>query len=240
MKNIAAIIVKELNTYFVSPIAYIAIIIFIAFSGFLFTNTFFRVIQNQYPATDAVIYAVMNMGFTLLLFAPAITMRLFAEEKRSGTIELLMTLPVKDTEVVLGKFFASMVLLLIVLGLTWLFPLLVIIHGNPDIGPIFSGYLGLILFGAASLSVGILISSTTRNQIVSILVTLVILLLLWVVGLFYRTGIIGDILSYISFLENLEGFSRGVVSVKHIVYYLSFIGICLFLTVKSVESAKWR
>ncbi len=240
MKNIAAIIMKELNTYFVSPIAYIAIIIFIAFSGFLFTSTFFRVIQNQFPATDAVIYAVMNMGFTLLLFAPAITMRLFAEEKRSGTIELLMTSPVKDTEVVLGKFFASMVLLLIVLGLTWLFPLLVIIHGNPDIGPIFSGYFGLILFGAASLSVGILISSTTRNQIVSILVTLVILLLLWVVGLFYRTGIIGDILQYISFLGNLEGFSRGVVSVKRVVYYLSFIGICLFLTVKSVESAKWR
>ena len=182
-----------------------------------------------------------NMSVILLFFTPAMTMRLFAEEKKSGTIELLMTSPVKDTEVVLGKFLASLALLLIMLVFTGVFPLLTAPFGEQDIGPIISGYLGLLLLGCAFLSVGVMISSMTKNQIVAALTSFGILLTLWVIGLLAnRGGKISNFLSYLSLTGHFEDFSRGTVALKHAVYYLSFTLVCLFFTVKSVESSKWR
>jgi len=241
MKNIGAIFLKELHNYFVSAIAYIVIIGFVAISGFFFT-----IALNRYSfSQDSVEYVTSilfgNMSMMLLFITPLLTMRLFAEEKKSGTIELLMTAPVRDTEVVIGKFLAGWSLLVGMLLLTFLFPLLMTRYGNPDFGPIFSSYLGLVLLGSCFLSLGIMISSMTKNQIVAAFVSFGILLFLWVIGFISnQTGIWGDIFGYISLIEHFEYFTRGVVGLKHVIYYLSFIAVCLFLTVKSVESAKWR
>lgn len=241
MRNIAAIITKELYTYFVSPIAYFVFFVFTAVSGFLFSVILLNFSFNSESSSLVMQYLFGNMSVILLFFTPALTMKLFAEERKSGTIELLLTSPVTDTEVVLGKFLASLALLLIMLLLTLLFPILITPFGNPDIGPIISGYLGLILLGAAFLSLGVMISSMSKNQIVSALTSFGILLSLWVIGLLSnRGGKIGNLLGYLSLTEHFEDFSRGVVSLKHIVYYLSFTIACLFATVKSVESSKWR
>ena len=241
MKNIIAILIKELYTYFVSPIAYFVIIIFIVASGLLFSGILlsFSAYQQSGPVVMQVLFN--NMSVILLFFTPAMTMRLFAEEKKSGTIELLMTSPIKDTEVVFGKFLASFALLLIMLILTLIFPLLVTPFGEQDIGPIVSGYLGLLLLGCAFLSVGVMVSSMTKNQIVAALTSFGILLSLWVIGLLSnRGGKLSDFLRYLSLTEHFEDFSRGTVALKHAVYYLTFTIVCLFCTVKSVESSKWR
>lgn len=241
MKNIAAIFTREFTNYFVSVIAYIVLIVFISVSGFIFTIVLISGSQNQGESGFIIDVLFGNMSVTLLFLMPLLTMRLFAEEKRSGTIELLMTSPVKDSEVVIGKFLASLALLLMMLVPTLIFPLQVTQFGNPDFGPIWSGYLGLVLLGASFLAVGIMVSSMTKNQIVAASSSWGLLLLLWIIGfLSNRAGRLGDIFGYLSLIEHFQDFTRGVIAIKHLVYYLSFILVCLFLTVKSIESAKWR
>ena len=241
MKNIAAILTKELYTYFVSPIAYFVFFIFMAVSGFLFSAMFFYASANQQSSGFVMEILVGNMSVILLFLAPAMTMKLFAEERKSGTIELLLTSPITDVEIVLGKFLASYTLLFIMLLLTLLFPMLITPFGDLDIGPIASGYLGLLLVGSAFLSLGTLISSMSKNQIVAALTSFGILLFLWVVGsLSNRGGKLGELFGYLSLIEHFEDFALGMVSLKHATYYLSFTTVCLFATVKSVESSKWR
>jgi len=182
-----------------------------------------------------------NISVILLFFTPALTMKLFAEERKTGTIELLLTSPLKDTEVVLGKFLASWLLFGMMLLLTGLFPILLTRFGDPDFGPISSGYLGLILLGSAFLALGVMVSSMTKNQIVAALTSFGLLLSLWVIGfLSNRGGVLGKVFGYLSLTAHFEDFSRGTISLKHTVYYLSFTFVCLFLTVKAVESSKWR
>ena len=241
MKNIVAIFTREFTNYFVSVIAYIVLIVFISVSGFIFHIVLGNGCHNQTSPGFVIDVLFGNMSVTLLFLMPLLTMRLFAEEKRSGTIELLMTAPVKDTEVVIGKFLAGFALLLMMLIPTLIFPVLVTQFGNPDFGPIWSGYLGLVLLGTSFLAVGIMVSSMTKNQIVAASASWGILLLLWIIGfLSNRAGRLGDIFGYISLFEHFQDFARGVIGIKHLVYYFSFILVCLFLTVKSVESAKWR
>ena len=168
-------------------------------------------------------------------------MRLFAEEKRSGTIELLRTSPVKDIEIVLGKFCASFVLYLTMLATTLVYPFLILPFGKVDIGQIISAYTGMVLLGATFLSFGLMISSMTRNQIVSALTSFGILLVFWIIGSFAdRAGSLSRFFKYLSLIEHLNDFTRGVIVVKDVVYYLSFTFICVFFTIKSVESAKWK
>ncbi|MDE0299531.1 MAG: ABC transporter permease [Candidatus Poribacteria bacterium] len=241
MKNIISICGKELYTYFVSPIAYFVFFVFMAVVGFLFTAIFF--FQSGSDGSSAVVMQVVfgNISIILLFFTPALTMKLFAEERKSGTIELLLTSPVTDTEVVIGKFLASLSMLLTMLFLTLLFPLLVLSFGDLDAGPIFSGYLGLVLLGSCFLSLGLMLSSMSKNQVVAALTSFGLLLTLWVIGFMSdRGGKLGEILAYLSLTEHFEDFARGVVSLNHAVYYLSFTTVCLFATVKSIESSKWR
>ena len=241
MKNFTAIAAKELYTYFVSPVAYFVLFIFMAVSGFFFSWILLTRSVNSAPSALVMESVFGIISFLLLFFAPAMTMKLFAEERKSGTIELLLTSPITDVEVVLGKFLAGWTLLMIMLLLTLLFPLLITPFGASDIGPIISGYLGLLLLGSAFISLGVMISSMSKNQIVSALTSFGILLFLWVVGsLSNRWGGLGDLLAYLSLTEHFQDFARGVVSLKHAVYYLSFTTVCLFITVKSVESSKWR
>ena len=241
MKNIIAICTKELYTYFVSPIAYFVFFVFIAVTGFLFCAILFSLSGADGASAVVMEFVFGNISIILLFFTPALTMKLFAEERKSGTIELLLTSPVTDMEVVLGKFLASWSLLFIMLLLTLLFPILVIPFGQLDIGPIVSGYLGLLLLGSCFLSLGLMISSMSKNQVVSALTSFGLLLTLWVIGLLStRGGKVGDLLGYLSLIAHFKDFARGVLSLKHAVYYLSFTIVCLFATVKSIESSKWR
>ena len=241
MKNILAVCTKELYTYFVSPIAYFVCFVFIAISGFLFSSIL--ITYSSQGGTGAAVMGTLfgNMAIILLFFTPVLTMKLFAEERKSGTIELLLTSPITDGQVVLGKFFASISLMLIMLGLTLLFPFLTQRFGHLDVGILLSGYLGVILISAAFLALGLLMSSMCKNQLVAALTSFGILITLWVIGtLSTRGGAITNFLSYLSLSEHYRNFARGVIPLKDVVYYISFTSVCLFATFKSIESSKWR
>ena len=242
MKNTPTIAAKEIYTYFVSPIAYFVLVIFSGLSGFFFYAILQRAIVRQ-ELSPAVIQVLFRnyISVTLLFFAPAVTMRLFAEEKRSGTIELLRTSPVKDIEIVLGKFCASLILYLAMLATTLFYPFLILPFGKVDIGQMVSTYIGMILLGSAFLSFGLMVSSMTRNQIVSALTSFGVLLLFWIISSFAdRTGSLNRFFKYLSLTEHLNDFTRGVIVIKDIIYYSSFTLICIFLTIKSIESEKWK
>lgn len=241
MKNILAVCTKELYTYFVSPIAYFVCFVFSALSGFLFSVTLILTSERGGLSSIVIQTLLSQMAFILLFFTPVLTMKLFAEERKSGTIELLLTSPISDSQVVIGKYFASMVLLSIMLTLTLLYPILILFFGILDIGLILSGYLGLVLISSCFISLGLLMSSMSRNQIVAALASFGLILVLWIVGIFSNhPGTIAKILSYLSFHVHFTEFSRGIIVLKDVVFYLSFTSVCLFATVKSIESSKWR
>lgn len=241
MKNIFAVCNKELYTYFVSPIAYFVCFVFTAISGYLF-QIFLIVSTTNNGYGNGVMQSTFGIMATILLFfTPVLTMKLFAEERKSGTIELLLTSPITDSQVVLGKYLASWILLIIMLGLTLIFPFLTQRFGPLDIGLVFSGYFGLVLLGSCFLAFGSLMSSMSKNQIVAALTSFGFLLMLWVIGtVSERAGTIGNFLKYLSFSEHFNDFPRGAILIKDIVYYISFTCVCLFATFKSVESSKWR
>ena len=171
-----------------------------------------------------------------------LTMRLFAEEKKNGTIELLFTYPLRDIEILLGKFFAAMVVYLTPVVITLAYIAFVGTMADLAIGPILAGYLGLVLMGATFISLGVLISSTTENQIIAVIITFGLLLLLWVVGWAanFTSPLFGKILNELSLVRHFEGFSKGVINIKDVVFYLSFIFFCLFITGRVLESKRWR
>jgi len=253
MRNVLAIAGKELRGYFASPIAYIVIGAFALLFGYFFYAgvAFFNrqsmqmamgmggsMNINQMLITPVFINATVMMLFLL----PAITMRTYAEEKRSGTIELLLTSPITDTEIILGKFLGAMGLYASMLAVTLIHIVLLFWFGNPEWKPIASAYLGLLLMGGCFVSVGLLISSLTKNQIVAGVVTFAVFLMLWVInwiGVFVGPTA-QAILSHLSITDHFDDFSRGVIDTKHLVYYVSFISLGLFLTAKSVDSERWR
>ncbi len=258
MRNIAAIFHKELKTYFTSPIAYVLAAVFLVITGYFFygmTVTFsneclyYMQYASRYggmPALNLNQQVIRGMfgliSFISLFIIPMLTMRLYAEEKRSGTMELLMTSPVRITETLLGKFFACFSLYAVIIGLTVLYQIILGVYGHPDWGPVLSGYLGTLLMGAAFIAVGIFASSVTESQIIAVVLGFGALLLFWVIGsasIFTRPGA-GKIFSYLSILTHMLPFQKGVIDTQHILFYLSFIGFFLFLTVKVVESQRWR
>ncbi len=246
---------KEMLLYFTSPVAYVVFTFFLLILGYFFYSIFafynltsMQAAMNPAFARDLnIIDAVMrplfsNTGIILLFFMPMLTMRLFAEEKRSGTIELLLTFPVRDSEVLLGKFAAAMGLFLMLLGFTALYPGIVGYFARAEWGPLLSGYLGLVLLGGAFLAVGVLISSLTENQIVAGFATFGVLLGFWVIG--WSADLVGGgwrtLFQYLSILEHLDNFGKGVIDTRDVVYYLSVIVLALFLTMRSLESKRWR
>ena len=239
MRNIIAIARRELNAYFTSPIAYVAIAVYLVAMGIIFS------LILHYSREATMRYTLSN-GFTiffLIVATVAFTMRLLAEEQRSGTIELLLTSPVRDWEVVVGKFLACVLLICVMLALTLYYPfLLFIFQGNPDIGPIISGYLGLFLLGASAASIGVFSSSLTKNQVVALIVGVVICLVLWFTQ--YLADVTSppmqDFFAYLSILQHYPDFSRGIIDTKDVVYYLSLILASLFLATRSLETRRWR
>jgi ABC-2 type transport system permease protein len=185
---------------------------------------------------------LQNASVIILFIMPMITMRTYSEEKRSGTIELLLTSPVSDLEIILGKFFGALGLYVAMLAVTLLYIAILFVYGNPEWRPLVAAYFGLLLMGGAFLSIGMLISSTTANQIVAGVVTFVVFLMLWIIGWFADSAgpTIGPITSYLSITEHFDDFAKGIIDTKHVIYYLSLITFGLFLTSKSVDTERWR
>jgi ABC-2 type transport system permease protein len=246
---------KELRLYFTSPVAWVVITIFLLIGGYFFYSifAFFTLASMQSamnPAmgrdlnvTDSVMRPLFsNISVILLLLMPLVTMRLFAEERRSGTIELLLTYPVRDGAVLAAKYLAALALYAIMIGLTALYPGIVMYFARLEWGPVLTGYLGLLLMGAAFIAVGVFASSLTENQIVAAIVTFGVLLIFWILGWSadYAGGTTGRVLQFLSILEHNESFSRGVLDTKDILYYLNFTVLALFLTLRSLEARRWR
>ena len=253
MSNVLTIAQKELKSYFASPIAYIIIGFFaLVFGWFYFVSlTFFMQASMQMGMpgqgqvninTMAIRPLLQNVSVVALFVLPLITMRTYAEEKRSGTIELLLTSPLTDTQIILGKFFGALGLYALMLAVTLIHIAILFIYGNPEWKPIVSGYLGLLLMGASFLSIGLLISSLTKNQIVAGMVTFAVLLLMWTLSWMADSAgpTMQKVLMALSITDHFDDFSKGVIALNHIVYYLSFITFGLFLTAKSVDSERWR
>jgi ABC-2 type transport system permease protein len=237
---------KELRSYLTSPMAYIVVCIFLLLSGLFFvmylTNTNFNDTSLQGFIDPLSVFGVQTGGnVLLLLFAVVLTMRTLAEEKKLGTWELLLTSPVRDSDVVLGKFLGSMGILITMLVLTLLYPLLLVIFGDPDMGPIWTSYLGLFLLGSTALSVGIFASSLTSNQIVAAVVSGVILFGLWVMGFIagYVPEALQEVLNYMSISYHSAGFEAGVIDTRDIVYYLSITAMFLYFSIRSLEASRW-
>ena len=237
MRVSLAIAWKEIQAYFTSPIGYIVAFVFLALTGFLFV----RSITGSLPQASVEGYLGPS-AFILMLLAPAMTMGLLAEEQKLGTIELLLTAPVKDWEVVLGKFVASLSFFVATIALTLFYVLLLFAYGNPDSGPVWSGYLGIILYGATALSVGLMASSLTSNQIVAVVMGFGILLILSLIDIASDLvgGLASTILEELGLRAHLDDFTLGIIDTSDIVYYLSVTAVFLFLTVRSLESRRWR
>lgn len=238
MRNILAIAWKEIRTYFTTPTAYIVAMVFLAITGYFFVAS---IGGPGLPQAQVQGY-LRASTFVLILFAPGLTMRLLAEEQKLGTFELLLTSPIRDWEVVLGKFLASLVFFTATLAVTLFYLLLLSVYGNPDTGPVFTSYLGFLLYGAMALAVGLLASSFTSNQIVAAVVGFGILLLLFfsdsAVGAV--SGVTATVLREVSMRSHYDDFLRGIINTSDVVYYVSMIVLFLFLTVRSLETRRWR
>jgi ABC-2 type transport system permease protein len=255
MNNMLAIAHKELRSYFASPIAYIVIGFFALLFGWFYIGILdWFVRQGMQGAMgmggpsslnvnqQMIRPLILNITVVFLFLLPLITMRTYAEEKRSGTIELLLTSPLTDLQIVLGKFLGAFALYAVMVALTLIHFGLLFAFGQPEWKPLATAYLGLLLFGGCFIAVGLFISSLTRNQIVAGAATFGVFLLLWVVDwLGESMGPTGQaILKYLSMTDHLDDFVKGVIDTKHLVYYVSFIAFGLFLTVRSVDTERWR
>lgn len=252
VRNILAIADKELRSYFASPIAYVIIGLFaLLFGWFFYAFLNFFVEESQRAmmgggavnVNDRMIRGVLQNAAVIILFVmPMITMRTYSEEKRSGTIELLLTSPLTDVQIILGKFLGAMGLFTAMLLVTSIDIAILFRLGNPEWKPVLTGYLGLLLMGGCFVSIGLLISSLTKNQIVAGFMTFAVFLMLWVINWLGESSgpTARAILAFLSITDHLDDFTRGIIDTKHIVYYLSFITFGLFLTAKSVDSERWR
>jgi ABC-2 type transport system permease protein len=199
--------------------------------------------QQPQNVNDAIIKPLLGFASTIALFLiPMITMRTFAEEKRSGTIELLMTSPVRDIDIILGKWLGALLLYLCVLAMSMINVAMLFAWGKPDLKPVLVAYFGLILQGACLLAIGVFISTTTRNQIVAGGVTFFVCLLLWLLSWFtaFDSSATAQVVNYLSIVTHFENFSKGVIDTKDMVFYLSMIFFCLFMTHRAFESLRWR
>ena len=237
MRTAQAVAWKEIQIYFSSPVAYIVGMVFMVMTGVFFVKD----LSDPFPEASLSSF-LDGATIILILLAPALTMRLLAEEQKLGTIELLLTSPVRDWEVIIGKYLASLVILLAMIALTLYYVVLLFAYADPDPGPIYSAYLGLILYGAAALSIGLLTSTLTSNQIIAAVVGMGILLVLYFAD--FASGVTGGVWSTIieevGIRSHFDDFDRGVIDTKHIVYYVSIILVFLFLSIRALESRRWR
>jgi ABC-2 type transport system permease protein len=185
---------------------------------------------------------LQNVTVIVLFVLPMVTMRTYSEEKRSGTIELLLTSPLTDFQIIVGKFLGALALYATMLAITLIHIAILFIYGNPEWKPLVTAYAGLLLLGSCFIAMGLFVSSLTKNQVVAGVVTFGLALFLWVISWLssFSTGTIGTLATYLSLIDHFDDFSKGVIDTTHLAYYLSFITFALFLTAKSVDSERWR
>ena len=238
MRRMLAITYRETQAYFVSPIAYVVALVFVSLTGYFFVDA---MSASAFPEATVEPY-VGRATFILALLGPLLTMRLLAEERKLGTLELLMTAPVQDWEVVVGKFAGALAVATSAIGLTLVYVGLLFIYGNPDPGPIVTAYVGLVLFAGAALAIGLFTSSLTSNQIVAAVLSYGVLALLSVIHLAadHVTGAPATVLRELSMVAHFEDFLRGVLDLRHIAYYVSVMVVLLYLTVRTLELGRWR
>lgn len=257
MRNVLAFFSKELKIQFASPVAYVVLAGFLMLSGFFFYDlfsNFSRVLnyagnyQNpqllqQINLNDLVMQPLLqNMNVLLLLVIPLITMRSFAEERRYGTDELVLTSPVSIVEYVWGKFLAAVAFYMLLLLLTFQYPLILMHYGALDVGKMASGYLGLLFMGISFIALGLFASSLTKSQMVAAVGAFSALLIFWIIGWLSESvgGMSGKLLEYLSLTNHFESFTKGAVNIKDVIYFCSFIFFFIFLSTRSVESTRWR
>jgi ABC-2 type transport system permease protein len=258
MRNVLAIVERELRAYFNSPIAYVVLTIFVFLSGIFFRSILAQVMQmglisqmqaQQLGPRPMDMPGMISRGFLstmsviMLFIMPMLTMGLFSEEKKRGTIELLLTSPLTDLQVVLGKFFAAGLFFVILLVTTWIPMAVLYLYSSPASGPILTAYLGLLLYGLAIIAIGLFISTLTENQIIAAVLSFGAIMVLWLVDVVANntesaTG--KSVLTYLSILSHLDDFMKGVLSTSHIIFYVSLMLIGLFLTYRSIDSLRWR
>ena len=258
MRNVFAIVERELRAYFSSPIAYVVLTIFIFLSGIFFRSILAQVMQmglmsqmqaQQLGPRPMDMPGMISRGFLstmsviLLFIMPMLTMGLFSEEKKRGTIELLLTAPITDLQVVLGKFFAAAAFYVILLLSMWVPTGVLYLYGSPASGPILTAFLGLLLYGLTIIAIGLFISTLTENQIIAAVLSFGSIMVLWLVDVVAQNAespASKGLLTYLSILSHLDDFMKGVLSTSHIIFYLSLMMVGLFLTYRSIDSLRWR
>ena len=245
MRSLYAIYRKEMGHYFVSPVAFVLVGLFLFLSGFFF-DLYVSAANDQSPdAPTWVLRAFLGfLALVFLFFLPMVTMGVYAEERKRGTMELLMTSPITETQIVLGKFLASLTLFAAMLLPTAGCVLFIWLHSDPapPLRILLAGYLGALLFGGALLSLGSFLSSLTENQIIAAALTFAAFLALWAIDFGTRaaSGTSGQILQYLSVINHYDDFTRGIIDTSGVTYYVSFMILFIFLTVRSVDSMRWR
>ncbi len=236
MRNVPALTWREINSAFFSPLAYVVLTIFLLFSGFFF----YLITSTSGEASMAALIGIIS--FLFLVATPFLTMRLISEEYRSGTIEMLMTAPVTDVEVIMGKFLGALAFFAFMLVPTFGYVVILAVLGDPDMGPIVSAYLGLFLMGCNFIALGLFCSALTQNQIIAGVMALVMLLIIWVMGAVgeYMTGPFAPILEYVGTLQHLRSFSMGRIAFRDAFYFVTMTCFWLFLSVRVLESRRWR
>lgn len=236
MSTTVTIAKREIKTYFNSPVAYIVVTVFMLIAGYLFFSQLFLERQAELRSY----FNLTPLVFTFII--PAITMRLIAEEKGSGTLEMLITMPVRDWEVVLGKFLAGMAMLAAIVGMTFFYAITIMLLGPVDRGPVVAGYVGLLLMGGAFVAIGVMASSFTRNQIVAFILAFAISFALFIFGQITQLAPEGlaPILTFLSISKHFEPLSRGIIDSRDVVYYLSVMVVSLVIATASLESRKWK
>lgn len=254
MRNVIAIARKDFKNYFITPVGYLVLTVFSGIMGWMFCSAVFDFLRRSQAAmrfggipdmnvNTMVIQPMLgNMSIVFLFMVSFITMRLIAEERKMNTLELLLTSPVRSSEIVLGKFLSSFAFFALMLAITLIYPLTLSIFGDPDFKQIAAGYLGVLLLGGTFLSLGLFISSKTENQITAVALTFGLFLFFWVMSwiLSPSDSIGGQLISYISIIDHLANFIRGLIDTRDVIYYISFIFFGLFLTHQSLESLRWR
>lgn len=259
MNKTLAIFTKEFKSFFYSPIAYVILALFTALTGvffYLYLSSFVEASFMDMMRSQQYRMAPQKLNVNLMLIRPyfwnialislftlpVITMRLYSEEKRLGTIELLYTTPITPVQIILGKFIAGLAFYLVLLIPTMLFQALLFLYGDPEFMPVLSGYLGLIFLGSAFISAGLFISTTTENQIIAAIGGFAMSLLLWVVGwgANFAGATLSPVLNYVSIINHFEDFAQGVIDTAHVAYYVLFSFVGLYFSLKTIESVKWR
>lgn len=230
-----AIFKRELKSYFYSPIAYALIGLYIILSSVFFLLINLNSLYADFTGN------LSTMGFLLIFIIPILTMRIIAEDKKNGTEVLLVTSPASLTDIVFGKYLASLCVFLVMTVLTFIYPVILSIFGKPPIPQIIGAYIGFILLGISFISVGLFASSLTENQVVAAVIAFVGLLIMWLMDNItpYIASWASKLLSWFSLMTRYQDFNRGIINLADIIYYLSFTAVFIFLTIRVLEKRRW-